>query len=338
MTTASSSASSSAVPEFRLGQSRYDQSTFGGRLKHFFDIVDPRTLLTSEDRLRESIELLRAFENGGGRKPEGVDDEALWKAQKIKQAIVHPDTGDKVWMPFRMSGFVPFGAPIVFGLLLPDPSLKQMVFWQWLNQSHNACVNYANRNASQPTPMERFLVGYVGAITTACGIAVGLSVLLQRATSFKPTTRVIVQKFVPFPAVAAASVSNCVLMRYSELKEGIQVKDPEGNVIGNSKEAAKKALLETAISRALLPIPCFAVPPLVMTLLERLPAFARRPRLHIPVLGVVSCLSFGLGLPVAIALFPQFAEIDKERLEPELRAKLDGMGGGHGRVIYNKGL
>ena len=90
---------------------------------------------------------------------------------------------------------------------------------------------------------------YVGAISTACGIAVGLSVLLQRATAFKPTTRVIVQKFVPFPAVAAASVSNCVLMRYSELKEGIQVKDQEGNVIGNSKEAAKKVRVNQDLAR-----------------------------------------------------------------------------------------
>ena len=80
-----SSAASPAVPEFRLGQPRYDQSTFRGRLQHFFDIVDPRTLLTSEARLRESVELLRAFESGGGRKSDGVDDEDLWKAQKIKQ-------------------------------------------------------------------------------------------------------------------------------------------------------------------------------------------------------------------------------------------------------------
>ena len=27
----------------------------------------------------------------------------------IPQAIIHPDTGEKVFMPFRMSGFVPFG-------------------------------------------------------------------------------------------------------------------------------------------------------------------------------------------------------------------------------------
>ena len=52
-------------------------------------------------------------------------------------------------MPFRMSGFVPFGTPIVVGLLLPSQTLASTTFWQWLNQSHNACVNYCNRNATQ---------------------------------------------------------------------------------------------------------------------------------------------------------------------------------------------
>ena len=77
-------ASPSSVPVFRLGESRYDQSTFIGRLKHFFDVVDPRTLLTSGADLQSSIELLKEFELKG-TKPDGVDDEQMWKAQKIKQ-------------------------------------------------------------------------------------------------------------------------------------------------------------------------------------------------------------------------------------------------------------
>ncbi len=52
-------------------------------------------------------------------------------------------------MPFRMSGYVPFNSPILAGLLIPNPTMGQLVFWQWLNQSHNACVNYANRNATK---------------------------------------------------------------------------------------------------------------------------------------------------------------------------------------------
>jgi hypothetical protein len=37
----------------------------------------------------------------------------------------------------------------VVGLLLPNHTYKSMIFWQWINQSHNAAVNYANRNATK---------------------------------------------------------------------------------------------------------------------------------------------------------------------------------------------
>jgi len=63
------------------------------------------------------------------------------------QAIIHPDTNEKILMPCRMSGkgcgftvcifwvyhitgFVPFGSITVIGLLLPNQTLVQMVFWQ----------------------------------------------------------------------------------------------------------------------------------------------------------------------------------------------------------------
>jgi len=35
-----------------------------------------------------------------------------------------------------IKGYVPFGTPIVVGILLPDPTLKQIIFWQWLNQRY----------------------------------------------------------------------------------------------------------------------------------------------------------------------------------------------------------
>ncbi|XP_019470580.1 uncharacterized protein LOC104910884 isoform X3 [Meleagris gallopavo] len=38
--------------------------------------------------------------------------QSLWGAQKIKQAIIHPDTNETIFMPFRMSGYIPFGTPI----------------------------------------------------------------------------------------------------------------------------------------------------------------------------------------------------------------------------------
>ncbi|KAM5142868.1 sideroflexin-5 isoform 2-T3 [Callospermophilus lateralis] len=203
-TTASAAAASAAnastdAPPFQLGKPRFQQTSFYGRFRHFLDIIDPRTLFVTERRLREAVQLLEDYKHGTLRP--GVTNEQLWSAQKIKQAILHPDTNEKIFMPFRMSGYIPFGTPIVVGLLLPNQTLASTVFWQWLNQSHNACVNYANRNATKPSPASKFIQGYLGAVISAVSIAVGLNVLVQKANKFTPATRLLVQRFVPFPAV-----------------------------------------------------------------------------------------------------------------------------------------
>uniref|UniRef100_A0A8C0DGG5 Sideroflexin 5 n=1 Tax=Balaenoptera musculus TaxID=9771 RepID=A0A8C0DGG5_BALMU len=201
---AASAANASAdAPPFQLGKPRFQQTSFYGRFRHFLDIIDPRTLFVTERRLREAVQLLEDYKHGTLRP--GITNEQLWSAQKIKQAILHPDTNEKIFMPFRMSGYIPFGTPIVVGLLLPNQTLASTVFWQWLNQSHNACVNYANRNATKPSPASKFIQGYLGAVISAVSIAVGLNVLVQKANKFTPATRLLVQRFVPFPAVGQLS-------------------------------------------------------------------------------------------------------------------------------------
>ncbi|XP_037531626.1 sideroflexin-5b isoform X1 [Nematolebias whitei] len=324
-------AESAACPGFRFGESRYDQSSFLGRLRHFVDIIDPSTLFVSEKKLRECIKLLDDHKHG--TLPPGVSDEQLWDAQKIKQAIIHPDTGEKIFMPFRMSGYVPFGTPIVIGLLLPNQTVMSTIIWQWLNQSHNACVNYANRNATKPTPTSKFLQGYVGAVTSAVSIAVGLNVLIGRANKLSPATRTVIQRFVPFPAVASANICNVVLMRHNELSEGIDVLDTNGNVMGSSKIAARHAIMETAFTRVVLPMPIFVLPPITMSYIERLRFLQRNPRLRLPIHSLVCLITFGLSLPVAISLFPQMSQIEVSRLEPEIAMATDCK-----VVTYNKGL
>ncbi|KAL5470683.1 hypothetical protein EMCRGX_G028688 [Ephydatia muelleri] len=318
-------------PPFALGKSKYDQSTFVGRLKHFLDVVDPRTLLTTERQLREAVRLLRDFEEG--RTGPEITSQQLWEAQKIKQAIIHPDTDKKIFMPFRMSGFVPFGTITVVGLLLPNQTFPQMIFWQWLNQTHNACVNYANRNATKATPTSKFIQGYIGAVSAAVGIAVLLSALVKRAQAFQPTTKMLIQRFVPFPAVATANIINVFLMRNHELKEGIAVTDAEGREVGFSVIAAKKAVTETAITRAILPAPILVIPPLIMTQLEKTNLFKARPRLYLPVQVVICVACFAIALPVTIALFPQTREISVSKLETQLQSKTTSS-----VVYYNKGL
>lgn len=53
----------------------------------------------------------------------------------------------------------------------------------------------------QPTPTEKFVLGYAGAVTAAVGISVGLTKLIRKADHLPPATRLLVQKFVPLPAV-----------------------------------------------------------------------------------------------------------------------------------------
>ncbi|XP_041612612.1 sideroflexin-5 isoform X2 [Vulpes lagopus] len=270
-------------------------TSFYGRLRHFLDIIDPRTLFVTERRLREAVQLLEDYKHG----------------------TLHPGVTNEQ----------------VVGLLLPNQTLASTVFWQWLNQSHNACVNYANRNATKPSPASKFIQGYLGAVISAVSIAVGLNVLVQKANKFTPATRLLVQRFVPFPAVASANICNVVLMRYGELEEGIDVLDGDGNLVGSSKIAARHALLETALTRVVLPMPILVLPPIVMSMLEKTALLQARPRLLLPVQSLVCLAAFGLALPLAISLFPQMSEIETSQLEPEIARATSSR-----TVVYNKGL
>ncbi|XP_048364632.1 sideroflexin-5 isoform X2 [Sphaerodactylus townsendi] len=314
---------SARYPPFQLGKSRFEQTTFYGRFRHFLDIIDPRTLFVTESRLKEAVQLLEEFQHG--TLPSGVTNE---------EAIIHPDTNQKIFMPFRMSGYIPFGTPIVVGLLLPNQTLTSTVIWQWLNsRSHNACVNYANRNATKPSSTSKFVQGYLGAVLSAVSIAVGLNVLIQRANQFSPATRLLLQRFVPFPAVAGANICNVILMRHSELEEGIHVLDSNGEVVGSSRIAAKHALLETALTRVVLPMPILVLPPIIVSMLEKTAFLRSRPRMVLPVQSLVCLAAFGLALPLAISLFPQMSEIETWCLEPEIARATASK-----TVVYNKGL
>ncbi|XP_064631537.1 sideroflexin-5-like [Lineus longissimus] len=319
-------------PPFRPGTPRYDQTTFYGRLRHFIDVTDPTTLFTSQAKLDKSLKLIDDFKQG--TLDSSVTNEELWRAQKIKTAMIHPDTGKKIFIAFRMSGYAWFGSPIATAILVPGLTLPQTVFWQWMNQTKNACVNFANRNASKPTPMKRFLLGYTGAITTSCSIAVGLTVLIRRANSWSYAKKMLVQKFVPFPAVTCASVCNVLLMRNNELFEGVAVFKKNGEVIGVSKKAARQGLEKTAISRAVLAAPVLLVPPIGMALLEKTSLLKRRPRFHLAFNAFFVTFAFAAALPVSLALFPQISKIHRSSLEQEIQQSA-----GDEEVLYfNKGL
>lgn len=116
-----------------------------------------------------------------------------------------------------------------------------MVFWQWVNQSFNALVNYTNRNAKSPTTTTQLVVAYVSATSSAMLTALACKYYWQkRASPF-------VQRYVPFAAVATSNCVNIPFMRQNEFLHGIDCSDEKGQIVGQSKVAAVKAFGQVRI-------------------------------------------------------------------------------------------
>jgi len=113
--------------------------------------------------------------------------------------------------------------------LLLCRTVPAVVFWQWINQSFNALVNYTNRNAKSQVSTTQLGVAYASATSAALVTALGLKSFLEKRAGS------LLQRYVPFAAVAAANCVNIPLMRQSELINGIAVYDDNGNAVTESR-------------------------------------------------------------------------------------------------------
>ncbi|KAI8903337.1 Tricarboxylate/iron carrier [Gorgonomyces haynaldii] len=310
---------------------RHDQSTYLGRLKFFSELTDPRNLLASKQEIEEAVNLVKQV-----KQQNGPVDEKYWKAKKIVDSTIHPDTQEPILLPFRMASFVPTNVPIIAFMLIPNPSISMILFGQWVNQSVNVAFNYFNANKSAPMSMNETMLAYTAAVGSSCTIAVGLSQWLQRA-KVSQSMRSILSRVVPFTAVAAAGTLNVFLMRRKELVDGIQVQDQYGQTIGASKIAGQSAISQVAISRIVTAAPALFVPGLILSRLEN--GFLKRhPRLTMPLNLLTVTGSLLVALPCAIALFPQKASMKVEKLEPEFQKMRDSKGNPLQSVYFNRGL
>ncbi|KAM0791679.1 hypothetical protein ACM66B_003955 [Microbotryomycetes sp. NB124-2] len=331
-------------PPVDVTQSRYDTKTYYGRLRHFMEVTSPLTLLASPSELVNARKFLQEYQEGVGRGRQawGKEEEmGVWKAKQLVDSSIHPDTGLPVPLPFRMSAFVPTNLIIVGGMLMPNPTLKSVVFWQWANQSLNVCVNYSNANKSiQMSNSE--IASYVSATLASCSIAVGLNSIVPRLKGVSPGTRALLARFVPFVAVASAGVVNIGLMRWKEIRDGISIFAPADEKtgktsteeLGKSSTAGKYAIGQTAASRIFTNIPTLILPPIVMTMLERRGAFngpRGRTLSTVTNLGLIGA-SLLVFLPPAIAVFPQRGSIAPTKLEKQFHDLP------YEKVEFNKGL
>ncbi|XP_069756276.1 sideroflexin-2 isoform X2 [Narcine bancroftii] len=351
------------LTKFNIDAPQWDQSTFMGRLKHFFKITDPRTVIVSNSNLDKAKDLVVRCR--AGTLPPGTTREQLLYAKQLYDSAFHPDSGERMNLIGRMSFQVPGGMAITGFMLQFYRTVPAVVFWQWVNQSFNALVNYTNRNAASPISAKQLGVAYLTATSTALATAVGLNLYTKRAPP-------LLARWVPFVAVAAANCVNIPMMRQHwqliphshhslrevvpcnmppevkfkddtigkrEIISGIAVTDENENKLGKSRIAAVKGITQVVISRVTMAAPGMIILPILMERLEKYPFMQRIKFLHAPLqVMLVGCFLIFM-VPAACSLFPQRCCMATSKLEPELRDSINTKYGDKVKCIYfNKGL
>ncbi|CAM9426992.1 unnamed protein product [Ectocarpus fasciculatus] len=330
------------VPPFRREGPRYDMSTFVGRTLHFYSVNDPRTLLFTDEDAKSAERLLKLADIGEA--PEGTTDADLWHARRVLESALHPDTGEPIFPLFRFSAFVPVNMVIVTATVTPAviSSFPATAFIHFFNQTYNAAINYANRNASNPVPRARLLEGYGGAVVTSLSIGMLSTALTKRvaarAGGAGGPAAAIIRSTLPFLAVAGAGASNVLLMRRNELTTGVDVFDDEGKDLGKSVEAGKMGLMKCAAARVIWNVPVMMFPPIIMSRLERLRLVSSSPRLRMACETAVVTTCLLAAVSPALAFFPQRDSLAVDTLEPKFSGLSDSAGKPVTRVWYNKGL
>lgn len=271
--------------------------------------------------------------------------------EMLEPKLLLLDTGEPVFLPFRMSCFVISNLIVTAGMLTPNLTTFGTLAWQITNQSLNVAINTANANKSSPLSTRTLLTSYALAVSASCSVALGLNAVVPRLKRLGPGARVALGRLVPFVAVASAGALNVFLMRGEEIRKGIDIyptgaikainsEDEDDNDIppaslGKSRTAAKIAVGETALSRVINATPIMVLPPLILMRLQRQAWLKNRPRLVLPVnLSLILTTSI-FALPLALAVFPQRQRVARTRLEKEFWG---GKAEEGGEVEFNRGI
>lgn len=238
-----------------------------------------------------------------------------------------------------MCAFVPTNLPIIFGMLMTPPTPLNTAFWQWINQTYNAGMNFGNRNASSQQTTGDILFGYTAAVTSSITISVGLRKLSHNMTKgLQGGMAVLATSIISYLAVASAGFLNTYCMRMGEMSRGIKIYDEHGEAMGISKKCAEKAVVQTSFSRMALSFPIFILPGVSMAILDRLRLIPRsRAPKTILELAVIS-FSLWIALPLSVSLFPPKGELKATEIEAEFHNMKNSRGEVVNSFYYNKGL
>lgn len=106
--------------------------------------------------------------------------------------------------------------------------------------------------------------------------------------------------------------------------------------VGISKVSAKKAIIETSISRVFLSFACLCTPAILFYGFDMLKMTPKTPKIKMGYETGVFIFSLMLALPASIALFPQTGVLNSMEIEETLRQSQNGEK--ISTIYYNKGL
>ena len=199
----------------------------------------------------------------------------------VLASCMNPDTEKPILWPSRVSAFIPVNIPITAALLMSAPTPLNIVFWQWVNQTYNAGLNYGNRNASSTQTNSDLAIAYCIACGVSISIAISMHRVANRVLAGKTGFAVaIASNVINYTACMTSTNANTFFIRRSELTNGIMVKHEQtGQEFGNSQIAAKEAITNTMYSRASYCVPIFFFPAIWNMSLQRL---RMMPKLNTP--------------------------------------------------------
>ncbi|XP_076228965.1 sideroflexin-2-like [Nomia melanderi] len=293
-----------------IDQPLWDQSTYIGRWKHYAFISDCRTIIEPKKKLLEAKQFCENYRND--KIPASATMKDIIYAKKLRDSAFHPDNGQLMCILGRMSFQLPSSVIITTTMLTFYKSTTAILLCQMINQTHNAIVNYTNRNAITDRDSDdksSTKIAFLCAVLASSLVTIGCKKLLHRRG---PT----IERCVPFLAVAAGHMTNLPLMRQNELVKGTPLfigstQEP----FMHSKVAAIKAISECVLTRIAMCVPCLLFIPIITQTIKPYCFYQRRQWIMYPIeiiFCVVGCL---FAIPTSLALFPRYNSMSSALLK-----------------------
>ncbi|NXI02641.1 SFXN4 protein, partial [Pachycephala philippinensis] len=302
------------------------------------DALDPLLLLKSSNEITRTRLLIQINEKTPIEPTQNNQSQRcsnLLLFYFLFKSSVHPDTDKIIPVLFRPPGRFP---SVKFCVLVSSVQrqAKHSFFWQFVFHTYTTAFTLVNGNGTPKAEayslQQKQLFLGLGAISySACVGALPLA-FVNRYSLKSSLMQLVVRKLLPAPLFGLTSAFTVAMVRSPEFDNGIQVMDRNGKVVGVSKKAGEKAVMETALSRAVLFGTTFFLPEVLMYCVQRA-RFVKNPRALGPVrMFVVMSVLAGM-LPVSFSMFPQCGEIKRADLEPEILSSTEET-----EFFYNRGI